>query len=158
MCVGQTIHVSLTSVAVLCLLIWYLQVVPVAGMVGCMSPLTHNVLRTCTTRRVRLFCPSSRGWLIQLLDWARLKGCIGLPSEIFVKLPCNVVERPLFKTLQEANYDTLFHELFAHRGDTSKDWTKQNWICVDCIREFFRMSVCRWWRQRKARGNILLLV
>jgi hypothetical protein len=96
--------------------------------------------------------------LTQLLDWARLKGYIGLSSEIFVKLPYNVVERPLFKILQEANYDTLFHELFAHRGDPSKDWTKQDWICLECIQEYFRISVFRWWRQRKARGNILLLV
>lgn len=91
-------------------------------------------------------------------DWALLKGYMGLPSEIFAKLPCNVVEKPLFKTLQEADYDTLFHELFSYTDGPSKDWKKQDWICLDCIREFFRMSVFRWWRDRKVRGNILPLV
>ncbi|KAF8551973.1 hypothetical protein OG21DRAFT_1466417 [Imleria badia] len=86
-------------------------------------------------------------------NWARLKGYMGLPSEIFVKLPSNVVERPLFNTLKEANYDTLFHELFADTDGPSKDWTKEDWICIDCIREFFRMSIFRWWRERKLRAG-----
>lgn len=127
-------------------------------MAGCISPLAQNALRTCTTRRVRLFHPSSRHWLIHNLDWARLKGYIGIPSENFPNLSRNVVEKPLFKTLLEADYDTLFHELFAHRGEHSKDWTKQDWICIDCIREFFRVSVFRWWREQKVQGNILILV
>ncbi|KAI9574080.1 hypothetical protein HD554DRAFT_2055080 [Boletus coccyginus] len=86
-------------------------------------------------------------------NWARLKGYIGIPSENFPNLSSNVVEKPLFKMLLEADYDTLFHELFAHRGEHSKDWTKQDWICIDCIREFFRVSVFRWWREQKIQAG-----
>jgi len=115
----------------------------------------YDTCRACG-RDGRKFLPANTQCTPDLYNeknWARLKGYIGLPSENFLKLSSNVVEKQLFKTLREANYDTLFHELFAHRDGPSKDWTKQDWICLDCIPEFFRMSVFRWWRERKVRAR-----
>ncbi|KAH0829205.1 hypothetical protein J3R83DRAFT_2765 [Lanmaoa asiatica] len=76
-------------------------------------------------------------------NWAHLKGYFGVLSEIFLELSYNTVEKPLFNALRETSYNTLFHELFAHRGDPYTDWTKQDWICLDCIQEFFKTTVFR---------------
>ena len=131
----------------------------VTGTAESISRLAHNAPRTCTTKRVWLFPSSSSCRLIlHLSDWERLKGYLGVLSEIFPKLSDNVVEKPLFKTLREANYDTLFYELFENKDDRFKDWTTRDWICLDWIQKFFRISVFRWWCERKVRGNIFALV
>jgi hypothetical protein len=45
-------------------------------------------------------------------------------SLMLARTPSLNVLKPLSKRLRETYYDTLFHELFTHRGDPSEDWTK----------------------------------
>ncbi|KAF9243105.1 hypothetical protein BU15DRAFT_43270 [Melanogaster broomeanus] len=97
--------------------------------------------------------PGSVSLLTFLLDWGYLKGSLGSPSEALFKLPYNLVEKPLFQAVRDANYSTLFHELFACRGDSFTKWSKEDWICYDCIQNFFQQTLLRWWRDRKFRGN-----
>ena len=154
-CVGQMIDVSLISLAFV--YAHYRQVVHVAKLVG-ISHTGRNARRTCTVKRVCSFFSSSSCWLIYLLDWGYLKGTLGILSQVFFALVANVVEKPLFKMLREADYEILFHELFANKGEPFQDWTKQDWICLGCIQEFFVPTVLRWWRARKAEGSVLVLV
>ena len=150
--VGCIIHVSLISVAAV--FAHCQQVVHVAEMREDLSRPVHNTLQTCSMRTVCFFWSSLTCLIIRLLDWAFLKGRLESPSEVFLNLACNLVQRPLFEMLREANYETLFHELFTHRGESSQDWTKQDWLCINCIREFFVLTVFRWWRARKVQSNI----
>ncbi|KAF9235397.1 hypothetical protein BU15DRAFT_51483 [Melanogaster broomeanus] len=103
--------------------------------------------------QVWLYHPRSVRLLTFLLDWGYLKGTLESPSETFVKLPYNLVEKPLFQVVRSADYSTLFHELFACRGDSFAKWSKEDWLCYDCIQNFFQQTLLRWWRDRKVRGN-----
>ena len=154
-CVGQMIDVSLINAAFA--YADYRQVVHVAKLAGISHP-GRNARRTCTVKRVYSLFSSSSCRLIHLLDWGYLKGQLGVLSEVFFALVANVVEKPLFNMLREADYETLFHELFANKGEPFQDWTKQDWICLGCIHKFFLPTVFRWWRARKAEGSVLVLV
>ena len=154
-CVGQMIDVSLINLA--SAYVHYRQVVHVAKL-ACISHPGPNARRTCTVKRVCSFFSPSSCPLVYLLDWGYLRGKLGILSEAFFALVANEIEKPLFKMLREADYETLFHELFANKGEPFQDWTKQDWICLGCIQEFFVPTVLRWWRARKAEGTVLVLV
>lgn len=88
------------------------------------------------------------------LDWDYLKGRVGydLHHQFKGKLWSNRSETGFRAALRNINYPVLMNELFEIRPNDYKAWTKQNWTCFDCLRQFITDILPFWWLGVKRKG------
>ena len=68
------------------------------------------------------------------------------------KLYENRAEAALYKTLRSMYSSTLMHQLFDSKQDTYQEWSKEDWICFNCLLSFFRDTLPIWWLDKKRKG------
>ena len=89
---------------------------------------------------------------MMLLDWDDLKGQLDREFLVARNLSSNLVEKPLREALY-GDQSRLLHEMFACRRDEYTQWTKEDWICTECLSSFFRDTILQWRLARKRRGT-----
>lgn len=92
------------------------------------------------------------------IDWDYLKGQVGydLHHQFKGKLWSNRAEKGFRAALRNIEYPVLMNELSEMRPDGYKEWTKQQWICFDCLRQFITDILPFWWLGVKRKGLKIL--
>ena len=77
---------------------------------------------------------------------------------------CRQIEKHVLKPLAPDRESVVFHEMTdlelepeeqdAHTGE---QWSKDEWYCLDCIKELSRQRFLPWWKKTKQGGECLLV-
>jgi len=97
---------------------------------------------------------SSRGiFLWNVTNWDFLKGFLwcdlGFKYLVKGQLAKNQAERGLHNILCKMDYSMLMCQLFDMRGSEYSNWAKEDWVCYNCVSEFFIDTMPFWWLERK---------
>ncbi|EMD41884.1 hypothetical protein CERSUDRAFT_90467 [Gelatoporia subvermispora B] len=94
-------------------------------------------------------------------NWPLLKGCLN-PREM-----CNLLDALLPRNPEETTwiiddmkgeiskfeYKGMMEEMLALEPDPSGIWSKDQWYCLECVRELFRQRFRKWLLERKRKRN-----
>ncbi|CCM05802.1 uncharacterized protein FIBRA_08036 [Fibroporia radiculosa] len=90
-------------------------------------------------------------------DWDYLGGMMaadyGLLGGV---LSQNHAESAMSRTLRQTDFNTLMDALFDSKSEKYAQWSKEDWICLDCYQEFISETMPIWWLKRKRSGKSLL--
>lgn len=83
-------------------------------------------------------------------DWTQGLSVLQVGALLPGKLPQNYSETdPLSKTVRSMGYPDLLARLFREKEIPFDDLTEQDWLCVDCLKDFVKHHLCRWWLDHK---------
>ncbi|THH17397.1 hypothetical protein EW146_g3398 [Bondarzewia mesenterica] len=89
-------------------------------------------------------------------NWSLLSGHI-CPAEIPNLFPGHILRNVLessairgkFRSMP-FDYPVFMNAMFDECEDQADGWSKQDWLCEQCIRSFLTDHLCSWWLHRKA--------
>ncbi|KAF8129967.1 hypothetical protein EV363DRAFT_1493872 [Boletus edulis] len=106
----------------------------------------HDRCRHCGSNGAPCIRMSWEGKLPDLYNetnWDHLKGRLNRDFFLPMNLSLNLVERQPTQALS-GDWSRLLHEMFACRRDDYIQWSKEDWICINCWFTFFRDTMWRW--------------
>jgi hypothetical protein len=100
----------------------------------------------------------SQNKLTPKIDWFML--CGEICNEDFIhhgfkgNTYHNLAENPdIFKFFdfesEPAKISEILHSIFDSAATRGETWTRQDWLCADCIRSFLDRHKMNWWLDRK---------